>query len=544
MLLRELACLILAGTLCAYAYRRLLRYLRFLQQEEYKGERYLDWLKERSAYDRQASLVIAATLLAYLATRLVAWAWLPSLIIVCGAAALWMRAMLEPDPRVTGKLRLKMTERAQRTFQMCAVIFVIFAVVALGLTTRLFSCELGVMLAGLALAQSLPFIPFVASKALEPLEKHVQERLKNEAREKFLAIAPFTIGVTGSFGKTSTKSLLGQVLNTALGPTFWPQRGVNTLMGITREIRERLSPQHRYAVVEMGAYHRGSIKSLADFTPPHAAIVTAVGTMHLERFGSPEDVYRAKSELPQAVPADGILVLNGDNAGARRMADEFRKKTTLIYGLDPQAGPLDCSASDIRFTAKGSEFTINWQGAQFKARSPLLGRPAISNMLGAFTMAVALGAQPKLVAAAFANVEPVDNRLVLRPGTPTSYLQDAYNSNPVGFRAAMEILNQIPARRRILMTPGMIELGNTQDQENRSIGEFCATRCDFALIVGETNRAALVEGLKAGGMPEDRIIQLPTREAGFAKIRDMQEAGDLVLIENDLPDRLEFVERF
>lgn len=540
----ELACILLFASFCAFAYKRTLRYLRFLQQEEYKGDRYLLWLHERRAYDTHASSILALTLGLYVIGKQFIGPWFSIVALLLGALGIFVRATLDIDARKTGKLRLKMTERAQRTFQMCAVLFVSLLVVLLCLLGGLLACGLSVLIATLILAQALPFLPFLAAKALAPLETHVQERFRQDARRKFLSIAPYTIGVTGSFGKTSTKSLLGQVLNVALGPTFWPQRGVNTLMGITREIRERMSPQHRYAVIEMGAYHRGSIKALADFTPPQAAIVTAVGTMHLDRFGSPEDVYRAKSELPQALPADGLLVLNGDNPGARRMAQEFARKITLLYGLDLSLGALDCYATNVRFTTKGSEFTVHWQGKQYEVRSPLLGRPAISNMLAAFCMAVALGAQPQLVVAALANVAPVDNRLVLRPGSPVSYLQDAYNSNPVGFRAAMQILTELPARRRILMTPGMIELGDTQAEENRGIGVFCATRCDFAIVVGDTNRAALVEGLKAGGMAEERILQVPTRESGFAKILEMQQEGDLVLLENDLPDRLEFVEKF
>jgi UDP-N-acetylmuramoyl-tripeptide--D-alanyl-D-alanine ligase len=165
-------------------------------------------------------------------------------------------------------------------------------------------------------------------------------------------------------------------------------------------------------------------------------------------------------------------------------------------------------------------------------------------MLGAFAMACALGADPDLVVAVLGTVEPVDNRLVLKSQGKVRYLQDAYNSNPVGFRAALEVLKGLAAKRRILMTPGMVELGNTQAQENEDIGKFAATVCDLVVVVAQTNRAALLKGLRAGGLSEDKIIVAETRSEAFSRLEEITGEGDLVLIENDLPDKLEFRERF
>jgi UDP-N-acetylmuramoyl-tripeptide--D-alanyl-D-alanine ligase len=305
-----------------------------------------------------------------------------------------------------------------------------------------------------------------------------------------------------------------------------------------------MRPHHRYAVMEMGAYNIGSIKRLCDFTPPRAALVTAVGIMHLERFGSPENVYVAKSELAQALPPDGILVCNGDSPNARRMAQEHAAATTLLYGFDREAGHLDCYASDITFDAQGTRCVIHWKGQSFPARTRLLGKPNLSNMLGAFTMACALGADPSYAVACLANIEPVDNRLVLDQSSQISFLRDAYNSNPTGFQAALEVLQSLPASRRILMTPGMVELGDQQFEHNKRLAKMAAGICDLVLVVGTVNRAAILAGLQDAGYPADKTIVVDTRDEGFSALESRATRGDIVLLENDLGDTLEGKVRF
>jgi UDP-N-acetylmuramoyl-tripeptide--D-alanyl-D-alanine ligase len=288
----------------------------------------------------------------------------------------------------------------------------------------------------------------------------------------------------------------------------------------------------------------GSIKRLCDFTPPQAALVTSVGIMHLERFGSAENVYRAKSELAESVPSDGILVCNGDSHNARRMATEHPKETTLLYGLQPGLGNLDVYATEISFTAAGTTFNLHYNGLKLKVVTPLLGRPALLNILGAYTMACALGAEPHYAAACLANLKPVDNRLVYDKQPKVSYLRDAYNSNPIGFNAALEVLKAIPASRRILMTPGMIELGEAQYEENKSAAITAASVADLAIIVGETNREPLLAGLKEGGYSDERTVVVDSRDEAFNYIRENGETGDLVLLENDLGDLHEGRVRF
>ena len=308
-----------------FSFKRLLRYLRYFQQEEYEAKRYVYWLIKNAAYDKRGSLSLVAAYLIYIiaADQIAAIAsqiFLFSIFIY-----------LEQDPRKTGKTKLVMTERATRILFLAA--FVLASVYTASLLLIAQNGAINVVclfLIQFALIQLTPYSLLLSNMLLSPFEKRVKGKFKQEAVDILKKVNPYIIGITGSYGKTSVKAALGEVLNNVLAPTFYPPKSINTEMGITREIRENLKSHHRYAIIEMGAYNVGSIKKLCAFTPPNAGIVTVVGMAHLERFGSRERVYQAKSELAQAVPSEGILVCNGDDPGARRMGEEHPKTKTLF----------------------------------------------------------------------------------------------------------------------------------------------------------------------------------------------------------------------
>jgi len=535
----------LAG-LIFFGWRRTLSYLRYYQQEEYSARRFWRWLLDKCAFDSRGSIVaIAVAALTWIAPH-------PVVQVLCaalGAAALCaIPIVLEEDPRRSGKIRLVLTQRASKISWVAFGAFAALACIPLLLSCS--SCNTArepitnAALFAIILIELPPFLLMLANAALWPAEKALQDSYYNDAKRILHDVDPLVIGITGSYGKTGAKAALGELLNQCLGPTFWPKKSINTVMGITRSIRDTLRPHHKYAVMEMGAYNIGSIKRLCDFTPPKAALVTAVGIMHLERFGSPENVYIAKSEIAQALPPDGILVCNGDSPNARRMAKQQARATTLLYGLDTSAGPLDCYASDISFNAKGTSFIIHWKDRSYPGTTPLLGRPALLNALGAFTMACALGANPEYATACLANLEPVDNRLVLDRTQSVSYLRDAYNSNPTGFEAALEVLRSLEATRRVVMTPGMIELGDQQFEQNKRLASIAAGVADLFIVVGKVNREALLAGLTAAHYPAEKLVVVDTRDEAFSVIKSRCTKGDLVLIENDLGDLHEGKVRF
>lgn len=533
--------------LLVFGWGRTLAFLRYFQQEEYNRQRFGAWLAEKRAFDTRGTLVCLSV--AILALLLKHSAVAIALAVVAATALSLIVRTLEEDPRRSGKIKLVMTERATKIAWLAFALFALVASIPL-LWLTCSTCHTCVpaltktALYGVVLVQLPALCVVIANGLLWPAEKARQDAFISEAKAILKEVNPFVIGITGSYGKTGAKAALGELLSQSLAPTFWPKKSINTVLGITRAIRETMKPFHKYAVIEMGAYKIGSIKRLCEFTPPKAALVTSVGIMHLERFGSPENVYLAKSEIAQALPSDGLLVCNGDSPNAKRMAKEHPAQTTLLYGLDQTAGDLDCYASDISFNATGTRFTLHWRGKSYQAVTPLLGRPALSNCIGAFTMACALGADPTYVIACMANLEPVDNRLVLDTKSPVAYLRDAYNSNPTGFVAALEVLQALPATRRVLMTPGMIELGDQQFDHNKAAAKMAAGICDLVIIVGVINREALLAGLREANYPEEKTLVVDNRDQAFSAVSSRCSKGDLVLIENDLGDLHEGKVRF
>lgn len=504
-------------------WRRLLAYLRYYQQEGYEATRFLGWTGMRPFLDPALWLAVVA---AWLATDGTASA----LLFVIGAAVL---AIGQPDPRTTGKITLKMTWRATRIAIVTAVLAIVVwtawvAFDATGLRALFAASAITVLL--------LPVLLVAANALLAPYERAVQRGYRGEATTLLQRVHPFVIGITGSYGKSSAKSMLAHLLQYK-APTLAASGSVNTMMGLTRHIREHLVAGHEFMVVEMGAYGIGSIRRLCAFTPPHAALVTAVGDMHLERFGSLENIFIAKRELAEALPSAGILVVNADSPNALRIARTVADRRVFLYGEHAQED-LDTRLEEVRFTTHGTQFVLRTKTARYECVTPIHGRPIVLNLAGAFTTAVALGLDPDVAVAAMRSIRPVANRLEVVEDRGITWIRDAYNSNQYGFRAALEVAAALPARTRVLVTPGVIELGSAQAEVNTQLSKAAAAVCDYTLVVSPTNRAAFVAGHHAAGR-DDRLVTVASRTDAFQWIKEHVSAGDLVLLENDLPDLYE-----
>ncbi|MBS1819412.1 MAG: UDP-N-acetylmuramoyl-tripeptide--D-alanyl-D-alanine ligase [Acidobacteria bacterium] len=516
---------ILTGAFLYAAWRRLLAYLRYFQQEGYEHVRFLKWANIRSLTDPAYWVAVASGFLFLVDTLLAVVLFTVGMIVL---------GLVQPDPRTSGKIPLKLTWRARRVLAVAMVL----AAFAFVLLVRVFmeqEVRAPLVAASFCLAL-LPLCLIVANALLMPYERSTQRYYYAEAKRQLARVAPFVVGITGSYGKSSAKAMLAHILQFQ-APTLAASGSINTVMGVTRHIREDLVPGHRYMVVEMGAYAVGSIARLCALTPPHAGLVTAVGDMHLERFGSTEAIYHAKSELAKAVPPGGILVCNADSPNALRMARATSHCRVFIYG-EKHEGELDTRIEQMRFTKQGTHFVLRTRDRAFTCFTPLLGRPIILNLAGAFTMAVAVGADPEIAVASFRTLKPVSNRLEVVEDAGITWIRDAYNSNQHGFRAALEVAADLPVKRRFLVTPGCIELGAEQHPVNRSLSREAAAICDTTVVVSEINRVAFVEGHREAGR-EDRLVAVPNRTEAFRWLHEHLQDGDLVILENDLPDLYE-----
>jgi len=511
-----------------FAARRLLTYLHLFQQEEYDGRRFLAGLIDNRAWDRRLSLALAAIFAVQLIFRSV-----PPLVFAAlvGAACLAV-AMFERDPRRTAKKPLVMTTRARRIYASALALIAAIGVVA--------AVSSDLALVWIVAVQLVPIALVAGNLLLAPFEARVQARYWREARAALQRVDPIVIAITGSYGKTSIKHILGHVLETA-GPTLITPGSVNTAMGIARTIRERLGPHHRYFVVEMGAYGIGSIQRLCALTPPRIGIISAIGKAHYERFKSLDAVASAKFELAEAVrDNDGTVIVASDVmefTGPREFVERHRDRAVTV-GAD---GDADLVITALRQEPEGVVAEISWRGHGYELRAPLFGLHQGGNVALAFAAACTLGLPPEDVVASLKSVPQIAHRLeVKRQGEGPVVIDDAYNSNPVGFASALALLDALrrPGGRRILVTPGMAELGSEHEAEHARIGRLAASHVDVLVAVAPHRVAPLATAF-AEAAPERDIVSCST----FADARswlDRNLAGpDVVLIENDLPDLLE-----
>lgn len=340
------------------------------------------------------------------------------------------------------------------------------------------------------------------------------------------------IGITGSYGKTSTKHYLYRILSEKYNVIMTPG-SYNTPMGVIRTVREMMKPYYDVFIVEMGAKQIGDIKEICDLVAPSIGIVTAVGEQHLESFKTIENVQRTKFELIDALPSDGLGVLNNDfpYIASRPVSNV----PVLRYALE--AGNADFHIEDIVYDDIETRFTIVGDGHKLALSTQLVGDCNLSNLMAAVIVALHLNVPENAIKYAVSRIEQVEHRLNIKraPGG-LSIIDDAFNSNPDGARMALDVLNRVRATRRIVITPGMIELGDKQDEYNHRFGEQMAAVADYVMIVGTYNRAAILEGLQAGGMKEEAIFLADSFTTAQARLVQIARAGDVVLYENDLPD--------
>jgi len=330
------------------------------------------------------------------------------------------------------------------------------------------------------------------------------------------------IGITGSVGKTSAKELVAAVLRQRL-VTLANVKSFNNEIGVPLTLL-RLEIEHQAAVLEMGTYGPGEITSLCALARPQYAIVTNVGPSHLERMKTLDTVALAKSELPAALPADGLAVLNGDDPRVRRMR-EVTPARVLLYGLDASN---DIWADEIEVGGlAGLVFTAHLAGEQRRLQAPLLGRHNVYTALSAIAIARELGLDWEAIEAGLHD-SSAQARLVARPGIQGAILlDDTYNASPVSCQAALDLLASLPGRR-IAVFGDMAELGDEEEVGHRTVGHATAGMVDILVVVGAKARW-IGEAAKEGAQAPEVLFAGSNAQA-VELLRDLIGKGDYVLV--------------
>jgi UDP-N-acetylmuramoyl-tripeptide--D-alanyl-D-alanine ligase len=359
-----------------------------------------------------------------------------------------------------------------------------------------------------------------------PLEERALKPFITQATEKLRSINPTIIGITGSYGKTSTKVVLAHIINGTKTVSASPA-SFNNRAGLARAVNEGLSPGTEVFVAEMGTYGIGEIAALCAWCPPTISMITAIGPVHLERFGSEDVTLTAKSEI---LDTASTVVLNEDDERLAKLADRLTSEGTKRV-LRASATRVD---ADVAVIADDDGGRVYENGALVGRVSKL--PTAATNVACAVAAARALDVPASDIVARLESAPVASHRLESATAPSGAVvLDDTFNSNPAGARRALAMLatSGAPGGRKVLITPGMIELGPRQFEENAKLAEDAAKVASIVGVVGRTNRKALLKGL-AGTSAE--VKKFRTRDKAVAWVRANLTAGDVVLYENDLPD--------
>ena len=372
-----------------------------------------------------------------------------------------------------------------------------------------------------------------------PKEKKINDGFYFQAQGKIRKLREenklSVVGITGSFGKTSTKF----ISNTILSESFQVQNtpsSYNTPMGLSKVINNDLNEEKEIFLAELGAKVPGEIKEVADLVQPTIGVITAIGPTHMHLFKTIETIQKTKYELIEALDEDGIAIFNYDNDYVKPLADKTKIKT-IRYGME-NIENLDVYAKDIQVGERGSTFTLVVKGqGEVEASTKLLGAHNISNLLAAASIGWVLGMPLEKIASGISKVEPVEHRLnIVDGGTGVIVIDDAFNSNPVGARAAIDVLGAFEKGKKIIITPGMVELGDMEEEENFKFGQYMANVVDYAILVGPNRTKPIYKGLIEAGFNKDKIIVAKSLNDATASLGKLTAPGDVVLFENDLPD--------
>ena len=367
-----------------------------------------------------------------------------------------------------------------------------------------------------------------------PVEKIVGLYFRNKAVSKLNSMTGMeVIGVTGSYGKTSTKNILYDILDIKYN-VFKTPANFNTPYGLMITINEHMDKYNDFFIAEMGACKKGEIKELCDLVHPKYGVLTKVGLAHLETFGSEEIIQSTKFELIESLPSDGIGILNGDDE--KQLSYKIKNNCEIVWiGIDNKE--VDVYADNLELSYKGTKFDVVFKdlGETYSFETKLLGRNNIYNILGGIALGRKLGISIPELQKAVSRVQPIEHRLSMTKYYDINIIDDAYNSNPVGCKMALEVLGMMPGKKMVV-TPGMIEVGEKEDEVNKEFGRQIGKTVDEAILIGENKTKAIYEGLIEVGFDKEHIHVLNDVMDAFDLMVKLKGENTYVLLENDLPD--------
>ncbi len=494
------------------------RQAQMLQQNSYFPSRYLKWLREEMHLRKQILHLL------FFATAILLFFFGGSIAMISYSSFMLIFKIVRAKYLQKNSIKpLVYTARVKRQYLTLGVLYLLIIALDVVFPNPVFPVLI-------VLFSYMPYFSVLLIRLINaPIENSFTKWYINDAK-KMLRSHPNlkVIGVTGSYGKTSTKYVLAEFLSQKYNVLYTPA-SFNTPLGVVRTIREKLRPETQIFIAEMGAKNVGDIKEICDIVAPDMGVITSVGPQHLETFKTIENVASTKFELADAVKQkDGKVFLNLDNEYINAKAESY---PTVGYGSN-----ADISFKNVSYSPSGAGFDITYPNGEIHISTKLLGLHNVSNITAAAAVSLELGIKPQDIAFAAARLSPVSHRLELKPflGGAT-LLDDAYNANPVGCIEAVNVLGQFEGFKKIIVTPGLVELGDKEYEYNYNLGMAAAEKCDVIILVGEKRAIPMKKAAEDKGFG-GALHVVESFAAAMNILRGICDRETAVLIENDLPD--------
>ena len=500
--------------------------LHMFQQNRYELARYSQWIEVNIEGGARRAAIPTAVILAvaFACVHLDTGMILILCTVLAGVLSVW--ELLREKKQVYIK-PLVVTNRVMRQILVLAILYASIQLVLLWAYRRL---NLWLMLGMCYFGPWILIYPM--GWITEPVENAIKRWYVKKTKEILDSYTGLVkIGITGSYGKTSTKNVMQTVLSQQFNSLMTPA-SYNTPMGITRTIREYLKPIHEVFVCEMGADHVGDITELMRYVEPSIGVVTSIGPQHLQTFKTQENIIHEKMQMIELLPKDGLGILNYDNEFIRNYKINNPVKVVTCAVRWPQA---DYRAENISFSSSGSSFDIVHGDERAHMETKLLGELNILNILFATAAARYLGVSWAKIQRGVREMKQVEHRLEQKEINGLHFIDDAFNANPTGAAMALSVLSMMPGKRWIV-TPGMIELSSRQEELNRAFGAEMKDRVDEVILVGRKQTEPINEGLKLSGFDLAHVRTVDTEKEAFQILWHDAKPQDTILLENDLPD--------
>lgn len=422
-------------------------------------------------------------------------------------------------------VKFKYTSRVKRIITIYICLFILIGLFILSLANKYHNIILIIYeLLFFLFFKLIVSLTMICDKPVEALINYI---FRIKAIKKLKRVNPILIGITGSYGKTSTKNYLYQLLSLKYRVCKTP-KSYNTYLGVLKSINEEMDENCEIMIIELGVDKINGLDKVLSFLEFDYSIITSIGPQHLKTFKTIDNIVKEKSKILNNTKKKIFLNYNYEYL---RMLNKDKYVSLISYSYYSDS---DIYIEKLKLNNDKSEFTLNYLNNQYNIITNILGKHQIENLVGCISMSLCLGVEINQIQRKIKHLYNESHRMEIKYLDNIKIIDDSYNSNINGFKSALDVL-KLQEGYKVLITPGVIELGTEWDEKNRELGKYAIDSTDFVVLVGKNVTRPFYLGLTMNGYSEDNILIVDTFKEGMEYIKQLK-SNVVLLIENDLPD--------